>query len=148
MPASTVRFRAPVPAAELRRRLADPTYVARLIPQVVGVERTSETTARWTVLVKIGPISRKSVYQGELLEATDTGVRFRAQGPEATIEGALAFAPAPPDATDVTLTLTMTGVGALRAVVDAYLGKRVGPDAEEFARNLEATLRGAAPAPP
>lgn len=146
MPASTVRFRAPVAATELRRLLSDPAYVANLIPQVVAVERTSDATALWTVAVKLGPMTRKSVYQGELVEASDAGVRFRATGPEATIEGTLAFAPTPPAGTDVTLTLTMTGVGALRAVVDAYLGKRVGPDAEQFARNLEAKLGGGASA--
>ena len=60
----------------------------------MGVQKTSETTALWTVQIKIGPMTRKSVYQGELLEATDGGVRFRATGPEATIEGSLAFVPA------------------------------------------------------
>ncbi len=58
------------------------------------MEKSSETTALWTVLIKIGPISRKSIYHGELLEATDDGVRFRATGPEATIEGSVSFVPA------------------------------------------------------
>lgn len=146
MPESTVRFRAPAAPEALHRSLSDPTFVAALIPQVVGVERTGERTAQWTVAIKLGPISRKSLYQGELLEGSEAGVRFRARGPEATIEGRLAFVAAPPDATDVTLTLTMTGTGALRAVIDSYLAKRVGPDAEEFARNLAAKLDATPPA--
>jgi carbon monoxide dehydrogenase subunit G len=99
------------------------------------VEKTSETTALWTVQIKIGPITRKSVYRGELLEATEAGVRFRATGPEATIDGTVAFAPAG-GATDVELRLAMKGSGPLGAVVDAYLGKRVRDDAEKFAESL------------
>jgi carbon monoxide dehydrogenase subunit G len=139
-PEATVEFRAAATAAKLRELLADPSYVAGLIPQVVAVKPISPTTAQWTVLVKVGPISRKSEYSGELLEASDAGVRFRATGPEATIEGRLAFVPVAEDATEVRLTLTMTGQGALRAVVDAYLAKRVKPDADQFVRSLEARL--------
>jgi carbon monoxide dehydrogenase subunit G len=111
---------------------------------VVGVEKTSETTALWTVQIKLGPMTRKSVYQGELLEATDRAVTFRATGPEATIEGSVSFAPAS-GGTDVELRLSMKGSGPLRAVVDAYLGKRVREDAEKFARSVEARVGGTAP---
>jgi carbon monoxide dehydrogenase subunit G len=112
----------------------------------VGVEKTSETTALWTVQIKIGPISRKSVYQGELLEATDRGVRFRATGPEATIEGSVSFAPAS-GGTEIELRLSMKGSGPLRTVVDAYLGRRVREDAEKFAESLRARVGGTASGP-
>ena len=137
MPEANVSFRSSASVGELRRLLSDPTFVASSIPQVVAVERTGETTALWTVEVKLGPMTKKSLYRGELLDATDAGVRFRAQGPEATIEGTLAFAPAVPSGTDVALTLSMKGNGALRSVVDAYLGRRVRDDAEKFVRALE-----------
>jgi carbon monoxide dehydrogenase subunit G len=144
MPEAKLEFRAPASAAELRRLLSDPTFVASNVPQVVAVEPTGPTTANWTVEVKLGPIARKSLYRGELVEASDAGVRFRAQGPEATIEGSLSFAPAVPSGTLVGLTLSMKGVGALRAVIDAYLAKRVQGDAQQFAQNLARRL-GAAP---
>ncbi len=143
MPEATLRFHVGADAATLRRLLSDPAFVATNVPQVVGVEKTSETTALWTVQVKIGPMSRKSVYRGELLESGEHGVRFRAVGPEATIEGALAFAPSAAG-TDVDLRLTMTGRGPLRPVVDAYLGKRVRDDAAKFAENLGARVGGGA----
>lgn len=108
------------------------------------MEKSSETTALWTVLIKIGPISRKSIYHGELLEATDDGVRFRATGPEATIEGSVSFVPAA-GGTDAELRLSMKGTGPLRAVVDAYLGKRVREDTEKFAASLGARVGGPAP---
>ena len=147
MPEASLRFHSAVAAAELRRRLSDPTFVASNIPQVLAVEPTGPTTANWTVEVKLGPMVKKSLYRGELLEASDARVRFRADGPEATIEGALTFAPAEPAGTDVGLTLAMKGNGALRAVVDAYLAKRVKGDAEQFVANLERRLAGPSPAP-
>jgi carbon monoxide dehydrogenase subunit G len=140
VPAATIQFRVPAPVARLRTLLADPTFVASKIPQVIAVEKTSATTARWTVRIKIGPIARTSLYEGELVEQTDAGVRFRAKGPESVIEGHLEFRPDPPEGTGVTLTLTMTGLGPLRAVVDAYLSKRVKDDASQFATALSEHL--------
>jgi carbon monoxide dehydrogenase subunit G len=142
MPEATIRFLSPAGPSELRRILSDLSFVASNVPQVLSVEKTGETTALWTVQVKLGPMTRKSVYQGELLEANDARVRFRAQGPEATIEGTLSFTAATPSGTDVALTLSMKGNGPLRAVVDAYLGKRVREDAEKFAQGLANRVGG------
>lgn len=148
MPEATIRFRSPAAVSVLRRLLSDPTFVASSVPQVVAVEKTGETTALWTVAVKLGPMTRRSVYRGELLEASDAGVRFRAEGPEATIEGTISFAPAAPSGTEVGLTLSMKGNGALRSIVDAYLAKRVKEDAEKFVRSLEDKVgRPSSPAP-
>jgi carbon monoxide dehydrogenase subunit G len=137
MPEATIRFASRTPTARLARLLSDPTFVAGGIPQVVAVERTGETTALWTVEVKIGPISRKSVYRGELLGASESEVRFRAEGPEATIDGSVKLHPSATGGTDVEFTLAMKGLGPLRAVVDAYLAKRVRGDAERFAQSLD-----------
>jgi carbon monoxide dehydrogenase subunit G len=142
MPEASIQFRAAAGVDRLRQLLADPTFVASQIPQVIAVERTSDRTARWTVQIKIGPMTRTSIYEGELVDQSDSGVRFRARGPESTIEGYLGFAPDTPDATNVTLTLTMKGQGPLRAVVDAYLAKRVKEDAAKFARALSDHLSG------
>lgn len=147
MPEATLRFHTPADPPTLRRLLSDPTFVAGSIPQVIAVEKTTATTARWTVLVKVGPISRRSLYDGELLEGSDTGVRFRATGPEATIEGALSFVANSSGGTDVDLTLTMKGSGPLRAVLDAYLAKHVREDAEKFARSLETRVGASPPGP-
>jgi carbon monoxide dehydrogenase subunit G len=147
MPVSSIQFRASASVGRLRQLLADPTFVASRIPQVVAVERTSDTTARWTVQIKLGPMTRTSVYEGELLEQSESGVRFRAKGPESTIDGYLGFAPDTPDTTNVTLTLTMKGQGPLRAVVDAYLAKRVKEDAAKFAQAL-CDFFAAPPGPP
>ena len=146
VPEATLRFHAPADPATLRRLLSDPAFLAESVPQVVSVEATGATTALWTVLVKIGPISRKSVYRGELIEATDALVRFRATGPEATIEGAVTFAPAA-GGSDAEVRLVMQGTGPLRAVVDAYLAKRVREDVERFAKSLE-TRAGPPPSRP
>jgi carbon monoxide dehydrogenase subunit G len=145
MPEATIHFTTRADVPTLSRLLSDPTFVAASVPQVVGVEQTGPTTALWTVEVKLGPITRKSLYRGELVEATASGVRFRAEGPEATIEGSVRFAPSVAGGTDVEFTLSMKGLGALHAVVDAYLSKRVKSDAEKFAQSLEARV-GTSPA--
>jgi carbon monoxide dehydrogenase subunit G len=146
VPEATLRFHTEADPATLRRLLSDPAFLAESVPQVVGVQKTSETTALWTVQIKIGPMTRKSLYQGELLEATDNVVRFRATGPEATIEGSVSFALVS-GGTDVELRLSMKGSGPLRAVVDAYLGKRVREDAAKFAESLGNRVRGSPPGP-
>ena len=148
MPDATIRFTTRADVATLGRLLADPSFVAAGIPQVVAVETTGPTTALWTVEVKLGPITRKSLYRGELLESTPTGVRFRADGPEATIEGRVVFAPSATGGTEVEFTLSMKGLGPLHAVVDAYLAKRVRTDAEKFAKSLEERVGPAAPGTP
>jgi carbon monoxide dehydrogenase subunit G len=148
MPDATIRFASRAPPATLSRLLSDVTFVAAGIPQVIAVERTGEKTAVWTVEVKLGPITRRSAYQGELLGSSDSEVRFRATGPEATIEGSVRMMPTPSGGSDVDFTLSMKGVGPLRAVVDAYLAKRVRTDAEKFAKSLDDRVDGpAAPNP-
>lgn len=147
MPEATIKFHTAADPSTLRRLLSDPAFVAGGIPQVVAVEKTSETTARWTVQIKLGPLTRKSQYDGELVEATESLVRFRATGPEATIDGSVGFSPRPTGGTDVDLTLSMKGGGPLKSVIDSYLAKRVREDAEQFARNLEARV-GPAPSEP
>jgi len=148
MPEASLKFHAPTDPATLRLLLSDPAFVAGSIPQVVAVEKTSDTTARWTVQIKVGPMTRKSVYDGELVEATDSLVRFRATGPEATIEGTVSFVPGSAGGTDAELTLSMKGSGPLRSVLDAYLGKRVREDAEKFAKSIEARVGPSPPATP
>lgn len=143
MPEATIQFTSRAPPSTLAHLLSDPAFVAAGIPQVVAVERTGEKTALWTVLVKLGPISRKSVYQGELLELSDSLVRFRATGPEATIDGSVKMGASTSGGTDVEFTLAMKGQGPLHSVVDAYLAKRVRTDAEGFAKSLDDRVAGA-----
>jgi carbon monoxide dehydrogenase subunit G len=148
MPEATVRFTSRHPASVLAKCLSDTAFVAGGIPQVVAVERTGTTTATWTVEVRIGPISRKSAYRGELLGASDSEVRFRAEGPEAMIDGSVRMTPHASAGTDVEFTLSMKGLGALRSVVDAYLAKRVRGDAEKFAQGLDGRIDAVTSATP
>ena len=140
MPQATVRFHVAIDPPELRTRLSDPSFIARSIPPVVAVERTSDTTALWTVEIKLGPLVHRSVFQGALLAATNDEVRFRATGAEATIEGVVTFHPSNAGGTDVGLTLTMAGAGPLRSIVDAYLARRFQTDTARFAADLARRL--------
>lgn len=140
MAEATVTFRSAADPARLQRTVSDPGTVASLMPEVTKVEPTGPTTARWTVRLQIGPLRRESVYEGELLESTATGVRFRATGPEAVVEGRVEFAAADSGGTDVRVVLTTSGRGPLKPVVDAALARRVKDDVRRFATALEAKL--------
>lgn len=140
MPESSVGFRSTATPERLRALLADPSFVASIMPEVVKVEPTSPTTATWTVRLTLGPLKRESQYRGELVSSSDTEVRFRATGPEAVVEGKVTLLAAT-DGTDVTVGLVARGQGALRAIVDAYLGKRVKDDVRRFATALEEKVR-------
>jgi carbon monoxide dehydrogenase subunit G len=140
VPEASVTFHSASLGPRLRELLSDPAFVASIMPEVVKVEKTGPATANWTVRLTLGPLKRESQYQGELLSANDVEVRFRATGPEAVVEGTVAFAAAPAGGTEVTVTLAANGRGALRAVVDAYLAKRVKDDVRRFATSLEARV--------
>jgi carbon monoxide dehydrogenase subunit G len=147
MPTSTITFTLPASPTRIVDLLKDPKFLASNIPQVVGVEPKTATTATWLVEVKLGPLTRRTEFQGELLEATDRRVRFAARGADATIEGQIDLAPQSAGATSLTLRLDMTGAGPLRVVIDGYLKRRVQADAEAFARSLTRHL-SESPVPP
>jgi carbon monoxide dehydrogenase subunit G len=148
MPTATITF--PLPAAPERivELLQDPKFLASNIPQVVGVQPRSATTATWLVEIKLGPLTRRTEFQGELVEASERRIRFSARGADATIEGQIDLVPQGPHTTALTLRLDMSGAGPLRVVIDGYLKRRVQGDAEAFARSLTKHLSESAPPPP
>jgi carbon monoxide dehydrogenase subunit G len=154
MPSSTARVTVPLPPTRLGPLLRDLEFVASLLPQVTKVEKTGETTALWTVRLKIGPFSKSSVYRGELVRASETAVDFEAEGDEARIRGAISIAPAPPSGSEVQLTLEATGKGTLAAIVNSALARRLPEEVAEFTSQLQrraqalATGSGAAAAFP
>ena len=141
MPAATTSFRVPADAARIASVLKDLDFLSRAVPNVVRVEPIDATTAIWTVNIKLGPLNRKSVFTGTLLEATDRTFHFRATGSDATIDGVLDLTPLSPSETEVAVSLTMNGAGPLRVVIDNYLGRRIHDDANGFARALQERLR-------
>ncbi len=148
MPTATIPFTLPAAPDRIVAMLKDPRFLASNIPQVVGVEPKSPTTATWLVEIKIGPLTRRSEFQGELLEASDSRIRFAARGADAVIEGQIDLAPHGERSTAVTLRLKMTGAGPLRVVIDGYLKRRVQGDAEAFAASLTKHLSSEGPASP
>ncbi|MFZ1022712.1 MAG: SRPBCC family protein [Thermoplasmata archaeon] len=147
MPTATITFNLPAAPSRIVDLLKDPKFLASNIPQVVGVEPRSATTATWLVEIKLGPLTRRTEFQGELLDATESRVRFAARGADATIEGQIDLAPQDFQTTALTLRLDMTGAGPLRVVIDGYLKRRVQGDAEAFASSLTKHLAESPPPP-
>jgi carbon monoxide dehydrogenase subunit G len=147
MPSATISFLLPAAPDRIVGLLKDPKFLASNIPQVVGVDVRTTTTATWLVEIKIGPLLRRTEFQGELLEASDQRVRFAARGPEATIAGQIDLVPQDGQSTELTLRLEMSGAGPLRPIIDGYLKRRVQGDAEAFAQSLIRQL-GTVASPP
>ncbi|MFZ0892523.1 MAG: SRPBCC family protein [Thermoplasmata archaeon] len=148
MPTSTITFTLPAAPSRIVDLLKDPRFLASNIPQVVGVVPKTATTATWLVEIRLGPLTRRTEFQGELLEATESRVRFAARGADATIEGQIDLVPQSTETTALTLKLDMMGAGPLRVVIDGYLKRRVQGDAEAFASSLTKHLSEPPPPPP
>ena len=140
MPTATTSFLAPAEAGRVAALLHDLNFLAGAIPNVVKVEPLSETTAVWTVDIRLGPLKRKAIFRGELLTATPERFQFRAVSSEATIEGTIDLHPLGALQTEVSLSLTMSGMGPLRAVIDSYISRRIREDTDGFASTLRDRL--------
>ncbi|MGA7923528.1 MAG: SRPBCC family protein [Thermoplasmata archaeon] len=136
MPSASETFSCDATPQQLLERLRDIDFIASLVPEVTKVEHVDERVAQWTVRVKLGFLVRHSVYRGELLRADASGVEFEATGAEARIHGILSFRPRTSATTEVTMTLEMTGQGALATIVNNAAQRRLPEDVHRFGASL------------
>lgn len=136
MPTAELAFEVGAPPATVARLLQDLDVLASINAGVVGVQRLSPTVALWTIRLQFGPIVRNSEYRGELLQATDDRVEFRAEGPEAHVSGRIGLAASGAGRTILTVRLEAQGRGALARVADSLLAQRLPSDLRSFADRL------------
>src|SRR5512136_2924129 len=95
MPEGTVAFDVRVPVDRAWAFLSDMRKVGGCVPGVEAIEVLDETHAKWTLKVKIGPLSQKILVDTETLEqVAPSRARFRGVADNMEMLGTIELAPA------------------------------------------------------
>jgi carbon monoxide dehydrogenase subunit G len=137
MPTASVSIVCPAGVGEVSAQLQDLDFLSGTVPDVISIQRLSATSAEWTVRTKVGLLTRTMVFRGDLLEATESRIRFHAEAKEATIDGTINLSSEGSQTTRVHLNLQAAGKGALGPIIDNLLRSRIGREAEKFGTRLQ-----------
>ena len=142
MPEGTVTFDLHVPVDRAWTFLSDMRKVGSCVPGVEAMEVVDDRRAKWTLKVKIGPLSQRINVDTETLEQVPPSrARFRGVADNMEMLGTIELAPAG-DATRVTYTMVATAKGPLARVIDNMMKSRLKQQSDEFAANVKKALEG------
>lgn len=142
MPEGTVTFDVGVPVDRAWAFLSDMRKVGSCVPGVENIEVIDDRRAKWTLKVKIGPLSQHIQVATETLEQVPPSrARFRGVADNMEMLGTIELAPAG-DATRITYTMAATAKGPLARVIDNMLKSRLKQQSDEFAANVKRALEG------
>jgi len=140
MPEGTVAFDVRVPVDRAWAFLSDMQKVGSCVPGVEAIQVVDDRHARWTLKVKIGPLSQKINVATETLEQVPPQrARFRGVADNMEMLGTIELAPAG-DATHITYTMVATAKGPLARVIDNMMKSRLKEQSDEFAANVKRAL--------
>ncbi len=142
MPEGTVAFEVRVPVDRAWAFLSDMRKVGSCVPGVEAIQVLDAKRAKWTLKVKIGPLSQKILVDTETLEQVPPSrARFRGVADNLEMLGTIELAPAG-DATQITYTMVATAKGPLARVIDNMMKSRLKQQSDEFAANVKRALEG------
>ncbi len=142
MPEGTVAFEVRVPVDRAWAFLSDMQKVGSCVPGVEAIQVLDAKRAKWTLKVKIGPLSQKILVDTETLEQVPPSrARFRGVADNLEMLGTIELAPAG-DATHITYTMVATAKGPLARVIDNMMKSRLKQQSDEFAANVKRALEG------
>ncbi len=142
MPEGTVTFDVPVPQERAWAFLSDMRKVGSCVPGVENIDVVDDRRAKWTLKVKIGPLSQHIKVDTETLEQTPPSrARFKGVADNLEMLGTIDLAPAG-DSTHITYTMVATAKGPLARVIDNMMKSRLKQQSEEFAANVKKGLEG------
>ncbi len=142
MPEGTVTFDVAVPLDRAWGFLSDMQKVGSCVPGVEAIEVIDATRAKWTLKVKIGPLSQTLHVDTETLEQTPPSrARFKGVANNMEMLGTIELAPAGA-ATHITYTMVATAKGPLARIMDNFMKSRLKQQSEEFAANVKRALEG------
>ncbi len=142
MPEGTVTFDVAVPLDRAWGFLSDMQKVGSCVPGVEAIEVIDATRAKWTLKVKIGPLSQTLHVDTETLEQTPPSrARFKGVANNMEMLGTIELAPAGA-ATRITYTMVATAKGPLARIMDNFMKSRLKQQSEEFAANVKRALEG------
>ncbi len=142
MPEGTVVFDVHVPQDRAWAFLSDMTKVGSCVPGVQGIEVVDERRAKWTLKIKMGPLSQTIHVDTETLEQTaPSRARFKGVADNMEMLGTIELAPAG-ESTHVTYTMVATAKGPLARIIDNFMKSRLKQQSDEFAANVKKALEG------
>ena len=142
MPEGTVAFDVNAPVEKVWSFLSDMQQVGRCVPGVENVEVLDAMHARWTLTVKIGPLSQTIKVLTETLEQIPLRRgRFRAEAENIAMIGATELTPAG-KGTRIVYTMAVNAKGPLARIMDNFMRTKLKSQTEEFAANVKRALEG------
>lgn len=140
MPEGTVTFDVRVPVDRAWTFLSDMRKVGSCVPGVEDIVILDEKRAKWTLKVKIGPLSQKILVDTETLEqVAPSRARFRGVADNMEMMGTIDLAPSG-ESTRITYTMVATAKGPLARVIDNMMKSRLKQQSDEFAANVKKAL--------
>jgi len=140
VPEGSVTFDVRVPVDRAWAFLSDMRKVGSCVPGVEDIQVLDEKRAKWTLKVKIGPLSQKILIDTETLEQVPPSrARFRGVADNLEMMGTIDLAPAG-EATHITYTMAATAKGPLARVIDNVMKSRLKQQSDEFAANVKKAL--------
>ena len=142
MPEGTVAFEVNAPVEKVWSFLSDMRQVGRCVPGVESVEVLDATHARWTLTVKIGPLSQTIKVLTETLESVPLRRgRFRAEAENIDMMGTTELTAAG-KGTSIVYTMVVNAKGPLARIMDNFMRTKLKSQTEEFAANVKRALEG------
>ncbi len=142
MPEGSVTFDVRVPQDRAWSFLSDMQKVGSCVPGVESIQVVDDRRAKWTLKIKIGPLSQHIQVDTETLEQTAPS-RARLKGVADSMEmmGTIELASAG-DSTRITYTMAATAKGPLARIIDNMMKSRLKQQSDEFAANVKKALEG------
>ncbi len=142
MPEGTVTFDVRVPQDRAWAFLSDMQKVGSCVPGVESIQVVDQRRAKWTLKIKIGPLSQRIQVDTETLEQVPPSrARFKGVADNMEMMGTIELAPAG-DATHITYTMAATAKGPLARIIDNLMKSRLKQQSDEFAANVKKALEG------
>ncbi len=140
MPEGTVTFDVAVPRDRAWAFLSDMRKVGSCVPGVESIEVVDERRAKWTLKIKIGPLSQTVHVDTETLEQTaPSRARFKGVADNMEMLGTIDLAAAG-ESTRITYTMVATAKGPLARIMDNFMKSRLKQQSDEFAANVKKAL--------
>lgn len=140
MPEGTVTFDVAVPQDRAWAFLSDMRKVGTCVPGVEAIEVVDDKRAKWTLKIKIGPLSQTVRVDTETLEQTPPSrARFKGVADNMEMMGTIDLAPAGAS-THITYTMVATAKGPLARIMDNFMKSRLKQQSEDFAANVKKSL--------
>ncbi len=142
MPEGTVTFDVRVPQDRAWSFLSDMRKVGSCVPGVESIQVVDDRRAKWTLKIKIGPLSQHILVDTETLEQTPPSrARFKGVADNMEMMGTIELAPAG-DSTHIKYTMAATAKGPLARIIDNMMTSRLKQQSDEFAANVKKALEG------